>query len=248
MSDIDNPVTNQERYLSAVRSSRLQLEAHRRGPGDVITAAGAAALCVDGRGNPLPPSLERSRIEMASLLYRLGGEYDAVRGDVLAAERALEQADAAAHEAEKTQMQFGPTRAGEDIRQAAADDGMQRQLHILGRLKTLPAARNALQAYAIQMCERFELLAPGVASVLAGHVLWAWLDPRCHACHGLKYTGGYLTPRIHCGHCKGTGKRHHELARDALQALFVRELLDDISESTQIIDKEMRLQLRSSAA
>ena len=194
----DERPTIGERYGLATEATSLVVDSRVRGPADLLISAGWL-------GNNL-----------GALLLRLMSEYDAVRGEHLQALQHWRKARQA--------MQLAP----EDLE--LAEDGPRAaataQALILIRLKTLGDAKAALSRFALLQATRQRFMRNDQeVGVLTGLVLDAFLDPTCHHCTGLGFTGGYGGPTTPCRPCHQTGKRRNSVGKDDLSRQFAGFLL-----------------------
>lgn len=235
MTDTEDRPTIQERYIRATKSSQLGVTEK---PGDV-DAIIAAGWIEDGLG---------------PMLYRLTCEFDAIKGEhalVARSLNALQQQREATEDLKKAEreMAFGPTKALQHARRIAELE--YRIQHepatdlalILMRMKTLPAARDALGRWAVVKATTGRFMVPDtVVLKLVGRVLQAFLDPNCHGCQGRGFNGGYGAPKVFCRTCKDhSGKARDALGQDAAERLFCKTLL---SEMDRKLDEVSRLMAR----
>ncbi len=184
----DLPPTTGERYSSAVESSNLRL-GERRGDADYIIAAG---LVHNG---------------MASALYRLQVEYDSVRAEHQAAEKAMRDSEAYAKRQEHKSAQHAA-----EILKAAEGAALTSHVLILSQLQSLREAKAMFGQYAVVAATKRCFMQPDrVVMALAGRVLDVFLNPRCRHCEGRGFTGGgrheHTGPEIFCRPCRGSGQR-----------------------------------------
>lgn len=236
MSDIDeDKPTMAERYGRAATSSHLRLK-DTRCDVDYLIAAG---WLQDGLG---------------SMLYRLRSEFDAVRGQLRAAETGRPEWKALATAAEQVIKGYGsPVPASvlsepARIRKEARDAALVERAMVLVKLKTLPLAREALGTFAVILATKIMFMRDDAAvAVLVGRTLDAWLDPICAACDGRGFNGGShrgeLTTR--CRECRGTGRRRDGVGMDSEERRFVAALLTEVDQHQAFIDQQMHRFLAS---
>jgi hypothetical protein len=212
MNAPDERPTIGERYGLATRATRLTVDARVRGPADMLIAAGWL-------GNSL-----------GALLLRLRDEYDTVRADHLLALKHWRHARQAIH-AELSDTFVGPPRKErwQDFQDLCIDGpraAFTAQALILIRLKTLKSTKEALGRYVLIQANRHRFMRPDhEVAALAGLVLDAFLDPTCHHCTGLGFTGGYGGPTTPCRPCHQTGERRENIGKDEQSRQFAKFLL-----------------------
>lgn len=137
------------------------------------------------------------------------------------------------------------------VRAMARRDGAlnsAERVQVLTVLKTLPAARRELGAFAYRLVNRTDefLLTDIIVFTIAGRVLDTWLDPRCHACEGRGFTGGTHRGEqsVKCRGCRGTGDRRSVLGDTALEKRFAAHLVDKVAEMLRRTEGEMAMLLR----
>jgi hypothetical protein len=235
---LDDRPTIAERYVRATATSNLKLETHRFSDADLVAAAGLVAANPDAH--------KRRRLKLGGLLYRLVGEYDAVRGEAIAAERRLNQAQEQADAIAKTAKKLPAAKAEEakNIAQAIREERERRavtdHLMILSELKTLREAANELGLFAeVQAIRRkLERTAPQVAKI-SSLALDVFLDPKCRPCNGLGFVGSAHRGEIQsiCRSCKGSTRRQMKLGEDGpskdFAAFMLKEMDAMISEFEQ---------------
>lgn len=211
----DHPAAVDEIYQSASNTSNLRVEADRRGPGDVIIAAGWSMsrlgmgllrLHSEWDASEKPPKPTKASIEalVGTFQRALPGEY----APVLAGNkpRPLTGAEAvhyaARWHAHEVGMLLGKLKALPDVREQvtlkALRWGMGRELFQgASPDNTMPLHPAA---------ERREEVARATGKASA--VIRYWLDQTCGACHGLKWQQIPGTPALSakpCHHCCGSG-------------------------------------------
>lgn len=195
MSDTNEKPTIDERYVQASNASNLAVKERVTGSADMLIAAGWSNSLV------------------GKALLRLHSEFDGTSKpraidprslEQLAVSIARERALKAAREKAKAVPPAVPT---EQDRKAAREKAAEWMLHeqklMLGRLKTLPFARDLL----VTGCRerwKWEEAEAKVAAVL----IW-WLDRNCLKCHGTKVEMAAKRQGSRpCRSCHGTGERH----------------------------------------
>lgn len=121
------------------------------------------------------------------------------------------------------------------------------RLLILGQLKTLREAREALGQFAIQQATRRRFMQPdAVVLKLVGKVLDVLLDPLCHHCDGRGFTGGSHRgeKRTLCQPCGGSGHRRYRIGRSEAEHQFTAGLLLDMEAKLAEVDRGMRQLMR----
>lgn len=240
----DRP-TVAERYVKALRSSHLEVDAETRGDVDMLVAAGYV------------------REGVGTALYRTRAEFDAVRRSLLALQSRLEAADAGVEvqlraqrrllagrpsDGAKKMTQEQVERAREQVEIVNRDALTERTL-IRGRLQSLRDTRMKVTSFALVHAsrERFELTSE-VVQTLAIEGLEAWIDPVCPKCGGRCQTGNYGSPPVLCTACRGTGSRRLSIGSSPLEYRFARSLLAALDQKVHNVDRAMVRWLRREAA
>lgn len=183
MTDTKEKPNIEERYTSATHAQRLVVTAEKSGPADVLIAAGWS------------PS------RLGAALLRLHSEHDG-------AERPrMPSAEIIAAVSVKMAMAAGRYQPTNADRKAAQEEAFkwytQEHKLWLGKLKTLPAVREQLTAWA----QRQEL--PNPDGLTSATLFW-WLSPTCTTCHGQRWQVIPGTPALServCPACRGSGER-----------------------------------------
>ncbi len=141
--------------------------------------------------------------------------------------------------------EFDTVRA--DVRRGALSP-VERFL-ILGRLKSLPAARDEIGIWACIEATRQRFMQPDSAvRVLVGRVIDVHLDPTCHVCEGRGFNGGgrheHTGPQIICRACRGSGLRRDSVGKTEEERRFARFLLAEMAMRMQSVESMMRKYLR----
>ncbi len=202
---IDDKPTIGERYSSATESSNLKL-GERRGDVDMIIAAGL------------------TKDNLASALYRLMREYDAVRTEHRAADLMLRSRLAEAA------RQSNPEKAAELIHQAEGA-ALTEHLLILTHLRSLRETKDRFGEFAIQQATKHKFMRNDLDAIrIAGRVLDVWLRPACDKCDGQPFTAMNYSgeARKFCKPCQGSGLRRESIGRDDIERGFASRLLMDI--------------------
>jgi hypothetical protein len=204
----DRP-TISERYSVACRSSDLRVAAHCGGDVEVIGAAGWT----------------RQRNNLGALLLRLHGEFDAVRLQIMAAQRwATRQRHAA------SKLRHSPELAAELDRQATA--GLQSELALtMAQIKSLRPSRDALRGFAIVAATKRRLMLPDAqVCELADAVLEWHINPQCPSCGGRGKVGVLYRGEAQsvCRACNGIGRRSARIGRTEPERWFASWLLAEI--------------------
>jgi hypothetical protein len=144
---------------------------------------------------------------MASALYRLQVEYDSVRAEHQAAEKAMRDSETYAKRQEHKSAQLAA-----EILRAAEDAALTSHVLILSQLQSLREAKALFGQYAVVAATKRRFMQPDrVVLALAGRVLDVFLNPRCRHCEGRGFTGGgrheHTGPEIFCRPCRGSGQR-----------------------------------------
>jgi hypothetical protein len=207
----DLPPGIAERYSSAIDSGNLRL-GERRGDVDMIIAAGLA-----------PNGL-------ASALFRLLVEYDAVRSEHVASEARMRSQELMASRETGEDDQTGETaeERSAKILLDAEHDALTAHAMILVHLTSLRDAKERFGAFAIEEARRRRMaMSSRDVMVLAGRALDVVMRPTCRRCDGRGYNGGTTLgePTYKCGPCKGTGHRRDSIGRDDTERLFAGHLL-----------------------
>jgi hypothetical protein len=229
---LDDRPTIAERYVRATATSNLKIEQHRFSDADLVAAAGLVAANPDAH--------KRRRLKLGGLLYRLVGEYDAVRAEAIAAERRIQAAEAAAN-IEAKSVKVGPTRENlilQELERRAVTD----HLMILCELKTLREAANELGFYAALQAKKKSLdKTPSQLNALSGRVMDVFLDPKCRPCNGLGFVGSAHRGEMQtiCRGCKGSTKRAENLGRDTLERDFGGFLLKEMEAMISEFERAM---------
>jgi hypothetical protein len=244
---LDDRPTIAERYVRATATSNLKLETHRFSDADLVAAAGLVAANPDAH--------KRRRLKLGGLLYRLVGEYDAVRGEAIAAERRLNQAQEQADAIAKTAKKLPAAKAEEakNIAQAIREERERRavtdHLMILSELKTLREAANELGFFAeIQATKKRLEKTPKEVARLSSLVLDMFLDPKCRNCTGLGFLGSAHRGEMQtiCSHCKGSTRRISSFGRDRLDKSFAEHLLCEMEGMISDFEVAVGINIRNS--
>jgi hypothetical protein len=207
--------TLDERYICAMKSSHLEVVPHKRGDVDFVMAAGAARRRVsDRRGD-----------DVAGQLVRLQQEFDQARSEVHLVERNHQRTQ----EQAKVVAKRGGKATAAQMRDGAYRDALMARAHILLKLPSRAATKEAFGRWAREQALKVNFMAPGpvpieraplkvwaekvrrreeIIRAIAGRVLDIILDPLCLHCNGLGFTGGYdgKPQTFICKHCVG-GRR-----------------------------------------
>ena len=136
-----------------------------------------------------------------------------------------------------------------DLRHGKAMNQTERLL-VLSQMKSLRSTREELGAWACIEATKQRFMQPDAdVRLIVGRVLDIHLDPTCHHCEGRGFTGGgrheHSGPQVICRACRGTGNRRANLGRTAAEIEFGAHLLAGMAEKMAIVEKMMRLFLRS---
>lgn len=218
MTDTTEKPNVDERYTRASNSSNLSVEERVTGDADMIIAAGW------------------SKNLIGKALMRLHSEFDGTSKPRLMNPRAVELL-AVAIARERLRQPAGVVEPTEPDRKTAREQAAQwlleEQKLILGRLKSLPMARDML----VTGCRDrwgWEDAESKVAAVL----IW-WLDRKCAKCHGTRFElAAKRQGSRPCKACHGTGERHVPCDEEGRQlAVF----LDDcVNRSKAQINRALR--------
>lgn len=224
----------EERYLGAATSGNLRLSLERPGDVDLLVASGWA------------------RETMATLLYRLRGEFDAAKGNMRSSRIRTDDLHAQAAEvrnlarAERRKVR-GDASAAEDLeardralRQQAADEAVTARALILMQLRSLDRTTRALRHFGEQQAARRGFRDVDVNRV-AGQSLDAMLDSLCTLCNGVGYFGGYGKRKVLCGGdhgCRGSGRRRIDFGSIEANA-FGKLLLAEMERKLACVDALM---------
>jgi hypothetical protein len=239
----DEPPTTAELYGRAVTSSHLRTTLFRSGAIDYVIAAG---LLKHGLG---------------TTLYRLRGEYDALRGEIILAEANTPSWEARAVELERRAKRWRPPEQPSDvelieeavcIRAEGRSYALTSRAMVLLNLKSLTEAREALWRYSYSLLApkgRF-MLDDSTAASVTGRVLDAWLDPSCHHCQGRGFNGGAHRgeQRVFCRPCRGSGNRRSWIGKGVEEREFAVVLLLRLDEYLRTVDRTIRRWLREHPA
>jgi len=243
--DTNDRPTLGERYGSATESSNLRVENDRRGPADLLIAAGW---------------LED---HLGALLFRLGHEFDGQKGEHGIAKAEFERMELLACRLERGPLPPPPdavdlvpvdmvqyaidARAKLKAQAAALREEAKRQAItsralILINLKTLREAKEALAAFAWRQGRRWHLEWPDhVMAAVVGQALDIHLDATCHHCQGRGFNGGFGGPRIQCKPCGETGARSKQhIGRDDQTRDFGGYLLDEMKRMLALAAASMK--------
>ena len=118
------------------------------------------------------------------------------------------------------------------------------------QMKTLPEARRAMAGFVLgQWAIKTD---PGVtlerALELSGRCLQAYIAPRCPACRGLGFSGGYNTPRIQCRACRETGVLRNPFGNEKADIDFGQSLLVRLDEKAEVLARNIRKNMRRGGA
>jgi D-alanyl-D-alanine dipeptidase len=215
MTETYEAPTIAERYSSAIETSDLGL-GKRRKHVDLIIAAGL-----------VPDSL-------ATALFRLHAEYDAVRGEHRAAEARmrLREREAGKQKDDPVGKKGGLT-AGQKSKAiigAAEAEAVTAHALILAQLTSLRGAKERFGQWAVVEATRQRFMKPDREALhVAGRVLDVMLNPTCRHCDGRGFTGGGRHEQsgapIVCRPCRGTGHRRDDIGRDDGERRFATHLL-----------------------
>jgi hypothetical protein len=211
----DEPATIGERYSRAISSGHLEMR-DRRGDIDVVIAAGL------------------SGDSLASNLFRLAVEYDAVRGDHRAAEDRLKASED--HAAQKCGAE------AERITQSAKDAALTAHVLSLSQLRSLWNTKQLFGEFARQEATRHHFMRSDKdVSAIAGRVLDAWMRPLCGSCNGRGFSGGSHRGEMQtvCRACRGSGQRRDGIGQTEGERRFVGRLLMRISELLALAQREI---------
>ena len=168
---------------------------------------------------------------LGTLLFRLRSEWDSVRADHHQAEHTLSDSMHDAHD-------------DEDVA-AAERAALTARALIMVHLQTLPAAMNALLAFAVLEAVHVRFRSRGQAiQKVAGRALEAWLDPTCPACGGRGKNGGFGAPLVTCVRCHGFRLRRPRLGDSDEAHEFGRRLLVCMDSRTEYAARQMQKFLR----
>jgi len=240
MADIQEKPTLGERYGAATESSNLRVENDRRGPADLLIAAG----WLDNH--------------LGALLFRLAHEFDGAKGDHGIARIEFERIEQLARMVEKQAVE--PTPAGdhaahwvlferrrfaelaEEIRAGARAQAATSMALIMTKLKTLREAKAALVEFAWRQARRHYICWPEhVMAAIVGQALDIHLDATCHHCQGRGFNGGFGGPRIQCKPCGETGARSKQhIGRDDQTRDFGGYLLDEMKRMLALAAASMK--------
>lgn len=207
MTDTTEKPNVDERYTRASNSSNLSVEARVTGDVDLIAAAAW------------------SKNLIGKALMRLHSEFDGTSKPRPLNPRGLELL-AVAVARERLRQASGPAEPTEHdrkvAREQAADWLLQEQKLMLGRLKTLPMARDLL----VTGCRErwgWEDADAKVAAVL----IW-WLDRKCPKCHGTRFElASKRQGSRTCKTCHGSGERHVPCDEEGRQlAVFLDDCIN----------------------
>lgn len=216
--DDDRPTTA-ERYAAATQSSDLKMHNEKRGDVDMLIANG----WVGDR--------------LGTLLFRLRGEFDSIRAEHRNAERTLAAAESDNHRMHRAGLDDDADAQMEAAERAA----LTARALIMVHLQSLPAAVNALLAFAVMEAAHAKYQARGHrVQDIAGKALEAWLDPICPACDGRGHNGGFGVALVLCARCHGSGVRRPRLARDDAGHEFGRRLLCAMDRKVDRVARSMR--------
>lgn len=218
-----------ERYSSAIESSHLEVTLEM-GDVDLLVAAGW------------------TKESLGTALYRVMVEFDTVRGGHRLATQALREAQRQARKLCATGVPELVAHAREYLRQAEAAALTEKALMLI-EMKTLPQARRALGAFAIQHATRTRYMRDDSdVLVVSGRALQAFLDPLCGACGGRGFNGGMGDPVLLCHDCHGSGRRTAWLGHDNASHRFGRSLLCQMDLKVSHVARKMRRFLRREVA
>ena len=180
-------------------------------------------------------------------LFRLRSEYEEVRADHVAADRALRERESVVAKLRRagSSKLDAQARAIEEL--AIADATAARAL-ILVKLKTLPQVKEWLREWAISWATRRRFMRPDrVVSVLVGRALDAWLDDLCRSCDGTGHRGGYSgDAQTICRACGGTGKRRYSIGADEAERGFAQFMLAEMDRAVSEFEAAMKVGLKRS--
>lgn len=219
--DEDSRPSTAERYAAATHSSDLKVHNEKRGDVDMLIANG----WVGDR--------------LGTLLFRLRGEFDSIRSEHRAAERVLAAAESDNHRMHRA----GLDEDADAQMEAAERAALTARALIMVHLQSLPAAVNALVAFALMEAAHAKFFPRGSGrgiQEIAGKALESWLDPICPACDGRGHNGGFGVALVLCARCHGSGVRRPRLARDEAGHEFGRRLLCAMDRKTDRVARSMR--------
>ena len=239
MTHTDDRPTIAERYQRATQSSNLEVEERRKGDVDHLIAAGWVSE------------------SLGTMLYRLVGEFDSIKGEHGLAEAEIQRArgvieaklDAARKEQDADKAEQLRQQAA-DLRKESERATVTARALILMRLKTLHETKEALGRFAVVLATRRNIPEPDAWVLkLTGRVLDVFLDPTCHSCDGRGFNGGTHRGEktVICRACSGSGKRRTNLGKDAVERHFAGMLLVEMDRLLGHVDAEMRRFLRTHA-
>jgi hypothetical protein len=221
-----------ETYECASNTSNLKVEAEKRGPVDVIAAAGMAQS-FDGP----PPPYSRLRTGMA--LLRLHSEFSSAakprRMCATSVEAIIRRMQGEDRQAEATARRLGEkfTHPGPVAHRAQreADEWFASELRLLAiGLKSRGAVWDQLTPWAAIKGHNPELVA---------EALLYWLAPTCRACDGLKLRKVAGQPALsarQCHKCSGTGNAPHPKGT----ARILGHLDEAVSKARQSLKRRLR--------
>ena len=215
-----------ERYSSATESSNLRAHPDRPGDVDLMIASGWIA---DG---------------LATSLYRLRSEFDAVKAEHERIEPELQRQIELARMAEKDER-LG-IEVGKAIRQQAKTDALTARLFVLMHLKSLSPCVQRVGNFALAQAARKGLRESVDTGKIAGRVLDVLLDPNCHHCDGRGFNGGTHRgePQVLCKPCRGSGHRRDTVGKTDRERAFAMHLLAQLESVLSDVDRKMRAFLR----
>lgn len=229
--DDDQKPTLGERYMRATTSTHLRLQ---EGRCDVDLLIAAGWLKQDALG---------------TLLYRLRGEFDAVRASLRAADANRPEWDRLIKAAEKAAKEGGSPLPSavrnepERLRREAQLALLAERFAVLSRLKTLAVARDGLGTFGVSLATKICFMQDdAMVGLLVGRALDAWLDPLCDSCQGRKFNGGSHRgdPVMTCRACRGSGLRRDALGRDSEERRFIQALLASVDRMLVDVEQRMR--------
>ena len=139
--------TLDERYICAMKSSHLEVVPHKRGDVDFVMAAGAARRRVsDRRGD-----------DVAGQLVRLQQEFDQARSEVHLVERNHQRTQ----EQAKVVAKRGGKATAAQMRDGAYRDALMARAHILLKLPSRAATKEAFGRWAREQALKVNFMAPG---------------------------------------------------------------------------------------
>lgn len=123
------------------------------------------------------------------------------------------------------------------------------RLLVLSRLKSLPAAKQAIGSMAVIQATKRRFMRPDADALkVAGRVIDVFLDPNCAHCDGRGFTGGGRHedsgPQALCRPCSGSGKRRNTIGRDDDERAFGAFLLSELERMTSEVEVSMSKFLR----